>query len=189
MTNQGLDQLNKLAEEVGNFIQYWGFKKIHGKIWTHLYLSSEPLDAADLQKRLNISKSLASISLTDLLQYNVILKRGKGPKDTTVYVCNPEIRTVIIDVLKKREAQILENIQGQFSTLQQTTTMQPEEAINVDRVQSLGSMIGEAQQGLAALVELKSVDFSTLKLGSNALKVPGPLSSTTIRASFTALSY
>ena len=164
MTNQGLDRLNKLADEVGNFIQYWGFKKIHGKIWAHLYLSSEPLDAADLQKRLNISKSLASISLTDLLQYNVILKRGKGPKDTTVYVCNPEVRSVVLEVLKKREAQILNNVEREFTSLQHSPDAQADEAINQERVQSLGKMITEAQGCLTALTELKSVDFSDIKM-------------------------
>ena len=164
MTSTELERLNSLSDEVGNFIQYWGFKKIHGKVWTHLYLSTEALDAADLMDRLRISKSLVSITLNDLLKYNVILNQGKGPKDTFVYVCNPEVRSVILDVLKNREAQIIKRIDTEFASFKSQTQSAPNEKINNDRVNSLGQMIGEAQQCLSALTELQSVDFSDLRL-------------------------
>ena len=165
MTNEGLDQLNKLADEVGNFIQYWGFKRIHGKIWTHMYLSAEPLDAADLQKRLGISKSLASISLSDLLKYNVILKRGRGPRETTVYVCNPEVRSVILNVIKNREALILRNVEQKYFALKTSNELIQQDQINPERIKSLGNMIDEAQRGLNALVDLQAIDFSDFKMG------------------------
>lgn len=161
MAEQDLDRLNKLADEIGNFIQYWGFKKIHGKVWTHLYLSSEPLDASDLMKRLSISKSLVSITINDLLQYNVILNNGKGPKDTLVYVCNPEVRAVILDVLKSREAKILNRVDSEFANLKSVNIT---DAFNAQRVDSLGKMIGEAQLCLSALTELQSINFASLEM-------------------------
>jgi two-component system phosphate regulon sensor histidine kinase PhoR len=50
--------LHSLSEQIGDFIQYWGFKKIHGMIWTHLYLSSTPLSAHEL-----IQKAIQNINL------------------------------------------------------------------------------------------------------------------------------
>ena len=60
--NESLQQLNKLADEVGELVYNWGLKRVHGRIWTHLFLSNRPLDASDLVKRLDISKALISIS-------------------------------------------------------------------------------------------------------------------------------
>ena len=88
-------ELDALAEQVGEFIQYWGFKKVHGRIWTHLWLSDHPLDAGDLGKRLQISKALVSMSIADLLEYDVIQEVGRGEQGTTLYRSNPDQTQVI----------------------------------------------------------------------------------------------
>ena len=31
----------KLSGEIGNFIEYWGFKKIHGKVWALVFLAGK----------------------------------------------------------------------------------------------------------------------------------------------------
>lgn len=54
-------ELEDLANEVGDFICYWGFKKIHGRLWTHIYLARVPLDAGQLMQRLKVSKALISL--------------------------------------------------------------------------------------------------------------------------------
>jgi DNA-binding transcriptional regulator GbsR (MarR family) len=156
--------INGLADRVGDFIQYWGFKKIHGRLWTHVYLSKEPLDAAELMRRLDISKSLASITINDLLKYQVILQKGKGPNDTFVYVANPDVRSVILDILRNRETQMLSQTAYEQSVLLQQLTGQRSQTVNAARLESLGRMIAEAQVALTAIIGLSEVDFSKLNL-------------------------
>lgn len=100
-------EIYKLEEAVGNFMQYWGFKKIHGRIWVHLFTANQPLDSEELMKRLQVSKGLMSVAMRDLLQYAVIKQTSTGKHGTVFYTANEDIQTVISDVLKKREAQTL----------------------------------------------------------------------------------
>lgn len=158
------EQVNKLAERVGDFIQYWGFKKIHGKVWTHLYLSPEPLDASDLMARLGMSKSLASITINDLLTYKVIVGRGKGPKDTLVYSANPEVREVVLEILKNRERKMLEAAEVEQRSLKQVLGTTSDHGLDAERLVSVGRMIGEAQLALSAIIALKEVNFGSFRL-------------------------
>lgn len=100
-------ELFQLEKVVGEFMHYWGFKAIHGRIWTHLFVSSSPLDSLELMRRLQVSKGLMSLALRDLLDYDVILSDHVGKHGTTFYKANPDIIKVISNVLKKRELEML----------------------------------------------------------------------------------
>jgi DNA-binding transcriptional regulator GbsR (MarR family) len=56
-------ELKQLELSVAQFMQYWGFKKIHGRIWTHLFTSQKPLDSITLMSRLKVSKGLMSLAI------------------------------------------------------------------------------------------------------------------------------
>lgn len=165
MTEPCLERVNRLADEIGSFIQYWGFKSIHGKVWTHIYLSPEPVDAAALMQRLKISKSLVSITLADLLQYKVVEQIGRGPKDTMIYRANPNIRDVVIEVLKNRELRMFARMQKEFSNSFEVCNAEPAGVVDPEKLKNLGHMIDGAAATLAAIIELKSIDFSKIILG------------------------
>lgn len=160
VSEQCLERINRLADEIGSFIQYWGFKSIHGKVWTHLYLSPEPLDAANIMKRLKISKSLVSITLADLLQYKVVESIGRGPKDTMIYRANPNIREVILDVLKNRELRMFGRLQKEYTNSYDLCLAEPEGVVDPAKLKALGQMIEGAAGTLSAIIELRNVDFN-----------------------------
>jgi DNA-binding transcriptional regulator GbsR (MarR family) len=163
MKKDNLEHVNALAEEIGGFIEYWGFKSIHGKVWTHLYLSPQPLDASELMARLKISKSLASITINDLLRYGVIVQKGKGPKDTQVYTVNPDVREVILRVLKEREAQMMNRLQDCFSKLAIEQKCEgPDERFSIERMTALGQLIDQGTVTLSAMIDLRPVEFDKL---------------------------
>lgn len=107
--------LGLLACRVGDFIQYWGFKKIHGQVWLQVFLASQPLDATTLTQRLKCSKGLVSLAIKDLLNYNVIQQCGKSGRRMVYYRSNPDLTEVILNVLRQREAVMLENIKNALS--------------------------------------------------------------------------
>lgn len=157
-------QLLDLTEEVGKFIEYWGFKRIHGKIWALLYVSKEPLAAADFMEAFGISKALASISIRDLLKYEVILEKEKSSYGTQLYVANPEIFDVITGVLRQRELKMLAQLQSSHGLVAEL----PEKAktrddINPDRLKTLGEMITEARGTLSSLLGAGTIDFNSWK--------------------------
>jgi DNA-binding transcriptional regulator GbsR (MarR family) len=139
-------EFEELADNIGTFIEYWGFKRIHGKIWAHLFLSPEPLDAGELRTRLKVSKALISMSLSDLLKYDVVRELGKGPKNTLVYSANPDYARVIANVLRARERRILSRVQASFKAIPSDT------ALDSKRLKILGEMIQNASKILDAII-------------------------------------
>lgn len=155
-----MPEMEDLAEQIGEFIHYWGFKRVHGRIWTHLYLARRPLDAADLVRQMKISKALVSISLRELLEYDVIEEVGKSPKGTQLYRTNPDILTVILSVLRQREKRMLARIQAAQSSLERTSAADREaHGMSDESLKMLGELISKAAIGLESFIAFKSVDF------------------------------
>ncbi len=139
-------ELRLLENVVGDFIQYWGFKKIHGRIWTHLFTSKVPLDTASLMERLSVSKGLMSLAIRDLLDYNVIQASHQGKHGSTYYQANPDLMGVISHVLRSRESVMLGSAQVAADRL---TQMKPQEIatheLSVERVQMISNLVASAQ--------------------------------------------
>jgi len=154
-------ELEELASEVGEFICYWGFKKIHGRIWTHIYLAEQALDAGQLMQRLKVSKALISLSLNDLLKYDVILEAGKSSRGTQTYLPNPDVLDVILNVLRRRERKMLTKAETSHKMLSSLSEESQRRArLHKDRVMALGKMIHQAQNALSSLLELATVDLT-----------------------------
>lgn len=158
-------ELEDLANEIGNFILYWGFKKIHGRLWTLLYLSDQALDAGQLIRRLQVSKALVSITLSDLLHYGVILESGKSSRGTQTYIANPNVLDTILKVLRERERKMIANAQTSHQLLATLPSeIKERAALNGERVEALGRMIRQAQNALSSLLELTTFDFKSSPL-------------------------
>lgn len=100
-------EIFQLEDLVGDFMQYWGFKKIHGRIWVHLYTAKEPLDTFELLRRLGVSKGLLSLALRELMEHQVIQPEALSENGATTYSANPDLWHVITGVLRKREVPML----------------------------------------------------------------------------------
>lgn len=146
-------ELEELACQIGQFIEYWGFKKIHGQVWTHIFLAHEPIDATTLVKRLHVSKALISLAIKDLIEYRVIEVCGSGPRRKILYKSNPDLIQVISSVLRMRERKMLAMINSSFKNLNK---MKDEDklGLNLDpsKTEELGNMIEAAESTLDALI-------------------------------------
>jgi DNA-binding transcriptional regulator GbsR (MarR family) len=139
-------ELRQLEQVVGRFIEHWGFKKIHGRIWVHLYTSKQPLESLELVKRLGVSKGLISIALRDLLDYRVVAVDHTGRHGTTYYSANPNLMEVIGQVLRSRESVMLGTAKHASESLGRLKPSELESVgIDLDRVRSIEAMTVSAQ--------------------------------------------
>ncbi len=153
-------EIEDLSELIGNFIHYWGFKRIHGRIWTHLYLANKPLDAADLVSQLSISKALVSISLRELLDFQVIEEVGKSDRGTHLYRTNPDILSVILSVLRQREKRMISRISAACETMSRVSAEEKaRNGISQKSVEQLNACVHKAIFALESFISMKSVDF------------------------------
>ncbi|MBC7467025.1 MAG: hypothetical protein H7256_13635 [Bdellovibrio sp.] len=156
--------LRKLSLSVGQFIRYWGFRRIHGAIWTQVYLSNTPLSCTDLATRLALSKSLVSPALEELCKFKLIQEAPAPNEKTKVYVAIDNISDVIQHILKTREAKILDQISKDFSNL--SDSAENSKMLNEQKVKDLGEMILAANFMLTILVAQKDILKTPLDFGS-----------------------
>lgn len=146
-------ELDELVNQVGNFIQFWGFKNVQGRIWAHLFLSQEPLDAAALMKRLGISKALVSLSIKEMLQYKVIEELGKSERGTILYQANQNTTEVILNVLRSRERLMLSRISSAFRLCENMGEREKEKLrLSSEQLIKMKELIQTAEMSLDAIL-------------------------------------
>lgn len=153
MPHQVPAEFEKLAEQIGSFIEYWGFKKIHGQIWTHIWLSAKPIAATVLVKRLNVSKALVSLALKDLIHYDVIQVVGQGDRRKILLKANDDVQSVIANVLRMREAKMLESVvhhNGEVKNL--PAELKAHLGLDEDRLDQMKVLAQIAQISLATVI-------------------------------------
>lgn len=148
----------KLSLSIGNFIRYWGFRRIHGAIWAQLFLSKTPLSCTDLTQRLGLSKALISPALDELTRYKLIREAPAPNEKTKVYEAADNINEVIKHVLETRERKMLKQITQDFSTFKKNETTR--DVFDLSRVAALESMILSAN--LMLEIMLAQPDIMTL---------------------------
>lgn len=151
--------LRALAASVGDFIRYWGFRRIHGQLWTQIYLSKTPLSGAELVRNLGVSKALVSPALSELLRYKLIQFQETDGR-TKKYSASPEVFEVIRNILKEREKRFIDNAQKNYELLQNFESEQYDQNSKVDhdRLDALGSMISAAGFALDFIIKSSEND-------------------------------
>lgn len=100
-------QLKQLYDSIGKFIEYWGFKSVHGRIWAMVFVSDQPVATPEITRTLGISKGLASIAINELLEVGLIKRAEKISYGAQTYVAREQVAEVIRSVLRERELELL----------------------------------------------------------------------------------
>ncbi len=95
-----------VCEAVGDFIAYWGFKAIHGRIWALLALRSEPLSQVEIAEFLCVSRSLVSGAVAELAERGLV--RAVSAHRNAPWAAVLDIWPTIADVLRAREWMLVE---------------------------------------------------------------------------------
>jgi DNA-binding transcriptional regulator GbsR (MarR family) len=135
-------ELKRLASVVGDFIRYWGFRRIHGQVWTQVYLSTAPLSGAELTRILGVSKALVSPALKELEFFDLIRRAAGGDEKTKRYEANPDVFSVIQKVLREREQKLLVRAAQGVEAAQKACAGSP--AVNSERLEQLSEMVASA---------------------------------------------
>lgn len=156
-------EIETLVDQLGSFIQYWGFKKIHGMIWAHVWLAKNPIDATTLVLRLQVSKALVSLAIKDLLEYDVVKIIDHGDRRKMLLVPNTDAQTVISNVLKKRESVMLAAIlksQDAVENLDEKTKLKFD--LDITRLEQMKMMTAMAEMALSGLIQ-SNLDLDQFK--------------------------
>lgn len=153
-----LPEIEELVHQIGSFIEYWGFKRIQGQIWAHLVLSPEPLDAAAMMARLHVTKGFISISLKEMIEYQVIEEVGKSEHGTILYRANPDQTSVILNVLRRREKMMISRISNaQRMCMKISADELQKTKISESGLKKLESMVTSVESALDSVINLGEI--------------------------------
>ena len=120
-----------VLESVGRVIEYWGFKRNHGRVWALLYLADRPFDAASLGRRLGLSKGAVSMVLRELETWAVVRRVPIQTRSGVGYTAERDLWRMVTTVLRQREARLVEEVSSDLRDAEQLVGVDP----NLDEAQ------------------------------------------------------
>ncbi len=88
---------------IGRLIEFWGFKRNMGRVWTVLYLSPAPLSAEDLRHGLKLSSGAVSMTLSELSRWGVVRRVWIQGERKDFYTAEVQLWRMISRVFNERE--------------------------------------------------------------------------------------
>lgn len=98
----------RVADQIGALMEFWGFKRVHGRVWTTLFLAQEPLSAAEIRKRLGVSVGATSMALTELRRWGAV-REARVTSRSMHYEPETNIWRLVSRVLQDREKRMLDD--------------------------------------------------------------------------------
>jgi len=167
------------AEAVGGLIEFWGFKRQMGRIWTLLYLSADPLPAHVICERLKLSAGAASMTLAELEHWGVVHRGRRAGERRDYFGAETDIWKMVSHVWRERELRQIERAQQAFDRAR--ALMEPLAAkkgarrahqVKLARIRQLAALakVGEALARL--VVDQGKLDLSPLRAWRSAANDP-----------------
>ncbi len=150
-------QVVQVCEAAGRFIEYWGFKAIHGRVWTLLALRAQPLSQTEIAQTLGVSRSLISGAVAELMEYGLV--RPVDGHRTAPYEAVMNFWPTIADVLRSREWMLLEGarlaLEGAIEEAEYATSQGEAVPYDVERMRLLLGLTEVGQSLLRILMSMR----------------------------------
>jgi DNA-binding transcriptional regulator GbsR (MarR family) len=153
----------EVADTVGRLMEFWGFKRPMGRMWTLLYLSPAPLGAAEIGSELKMSAGAVSMALGELVKWGAVKKSWRPGERRDFYEAETSIGKLVQRVLRERELTLVrefaEALGRAEAELPADATTEPEAlAFKRERLQHLRALSQMGEGLLRALVSGQSID-------------------------------
>ena len=142
-----------VADAIGEFIASWGFKSIHGRVWTVLALHKGPMAQADIAEFLGVSRPLVSMAMAELAEYSLV-RQVSGQRGAP-YEARLDVWSTITDVLRQREWMLMERTRLALDSAAAAVRHAPASRWDIDRLELLLSMTELAQTLLRAFIAIR----------------------------------
>jgi DNA-binding transcriptional regulator GbsR (MarR family) len=160
----------RVCEATGEFIAWWGFKSIHGRIWALLALSRDPVSQAEISRTLGVSRALVSGAIAELLEFGLV--RPRSDNRLAPYEAVMDIWPVIADVMRRREWMLVErarvSLEAAVEEAEVALELEGDMPYDLDRMRLILGLTEMAQAFMKILMALRvprSLDAMTGWLG------------------------
>jgi len=96
-----------VAATIGELMEFWNFKPSMGQVWAVLYLSSRPLDAAEIAERTGLSAGSVSMTLGELQHWGVVRRALLPAERRRYFEAETDVVAMITRVFRQRELKVV----------------------------------------------------------------------------------
>jgi DNA-binding transcriptional regulator GbsR (MarR family) len=163
----------RVADAIGGLMEFWGFKRNMGRIWTLLYLAPAPLSAADIGERLSLSSGAVSMLLAELTHWGAVKKAWVPGTRRDHYESESNIWKLVSRVFRERElhkiSEAIEILDDALQVLIARVAASRDDVKRAhlelvkSRIDGLSSLARTGKKLLEAVLSGASVDASPLK--------------------------
>lgn len=147
----------RAVDAVGVVIEFWGFKRNHGRVWALLYLRGRALSALEIQEALGLSKGAVSMVTRELEQWGVIRRVRAASDASWRFVAETELMRMIRRVLEDREAALVARVRADLDDAERLAAqarVAPEVLARLKRMNVLASLMDKALRAFLATARL-----------------------------------
>ncbi len=158
--NGALQKWEEIAvDAVGNFIEFWGFKRNQGRVWGLLYLRGVAMTAGELEKTLALSKGGVSMLLRDLERWGVILRVREPGSAAWKYRAEYELMKMVRRVIEEREGEFIARIRADLTeAMRLAHAMGKVPKDRLDRLRRMNSLADQMERALRVFVKTARLD-------------------------------
>lgn len=95
-----------VCDAVGAYIEGWGFRSIHGRVWALLAMHDGPMAQTEIAEVLGVSRSLVSLAISELADYGLV--RATADARNAPWEATWDVWPTITDVIRSREWMMME---------------------------------------------------------------------------------
>lgn len=99
---------------MGRLMEFWGFRRHMGRLWTILYLSPEPMTTVELSETLRLSSSAVSLSLGELVRWGAVRKTWLPGERKDFYQAESSVWKLLRRVYERRELNLIREATDAF---------------------------------------------------------------------------
>ena len=155
-----------VVDAVGNVIEFWQFKRNHGRVWALLYLRGRALSAGELQGALGLSKGAVSMLARELEQWRVVRRVRTPGDDVGRYAAETDLMRMVNRVISEREATLVETVKNDLEEAEHLMKAQGGVPTEVqDRLRRMKTLANIVDRALRAFLSTARLDvFSALSV-------------------------
>jgi DNA-binding transcriptional regulator GbsR (MarR family) len=179
MTHTQREAVRLTMDAMGRLMEFWGFKRHHGRAWAGLFLAEKPLDTAEIAELLELSQAAVGQVLADLKSWGIVRSVWLTGDRAEHFEAETNLWKMISRVLEERERK---EIVAAREAFEKAAALLKQARVDADpaaralakmrhaRVEGLLELARVGQNLLDALLATARVDVSPLKAFSALLR-------------------
>lgn len=148
----------EVCDAAGDFIEYWGFKAILGRVWTLLALRTHPMSQTEIARTLGVSRSSVNGAVSELQRRGLV--RTISEHRNAPYEAILDVWPSIAEVLRSREWMLIESARLALDAAIEEAELHARVGnslgFDLSRMRMLLMMTETAQGFLRALIAMRS---------------------------------